>query len=157
MNGRASPREAGDREIEASPEEVHRAHLAEIAAPKHLEDAIGLHERPPESVRRIGVVSAVRAILVEGRRVFHLVRLSVNRDFDPKLGQVPHHVVIEVGDGPRLKREAPFSPVGGAEAQAVVDEVELDFDVALGKRNGRRREAARRHVERHVPGVVHPG
>src|SRR5262249_41835797 len=51
MFGSASPREPRDRQIGRAPEEMDGAALSDEASPEELEDAIGLHERAPESIR----------------------------------------------------------------------------------------------------------
>ena len=84
------PGEARDREVEAAPEEVHRARLSEEAAPEQLEDAIGLDEHPPEAMGRLGVVAGVGAVLRERDGVGHLVRQLVDRHRDAEVAQEVH-------------------------------------------------------------------
>src|SRR6185295_3012220 len=60
---RGAAGEARHREIERAPEEMHRAHFAEIARAEHVEDAIRLHELAPERLRGGGVIARVRAVL----------------------------------------------------------------------------------------------
>ena len=63
MERRAAPGEPGHREIEAAPEEMDRARLAEKPGTEQLEDAIRLHERAPEAMGGRRVVSRVDPIL----------------------------------------------------------------------------------------------
>src|ERR1700733_2851668 len=58
--GRRRPAgESRNRQIEASPEEVHRADFAQEAGGKLLEDFVGAHQNPPEAVGCFGIVRAV--------------------------------------------------------------------------------------------------
>ena len=45
-----SPREAGHRQVEATPEEVHRAALADEAGAEGREDPVRLHQHTPEAI-----------------------------------------------------------------------------------------------------------
>src|SRR5262249_9586250 len=69
MARRGSTREAGHREIEASPEEMHRARLAEKAGAELLEDAIDIDKDLEEAPDRIAIVGGMDLVLGEFERV----------------------------------------------------------------------------------------
>src|SRR6185312_12876372 len=53
---RAPPREAGHRQVEAAPEELHRAAFADEAAPEFLEHSVGLRQDAPTALGVLGVI-----------------------------------------------------------------------------------------------------
>ena len=59
----APARKARDGQVEAAPEEVDRAALAEEAAAEHFEDAVGADEDPPEGGGGRGVVAGVDGVV----------------------------------------------------------------------------------------------
>jgi len=74
------------REIEAAPEEMHRAALADEARAELPEHAVALHQRPPEAVRGVRFVVAQHRVLRERRRVRQFIRMDVDfhRDAEPR-------------------------------------------------------------------------
>src|SRR5262249_14297545 len=103
---RRASREARDGQVEAAPEEMHRAHLAEETAAKVRDDDVGLQQYAPEAPGRIGVVAAVCAVLGEANRVDELHRSVVDRDRDTELAQHRADACVEVGDRLWLEGEA---------------------------------------------------
>src|SRR5690606_18909812 len=61
--GRAPYREPRHRQVEAPPEEVHRAALAHEAGTELLQHAVGLTEYLPAPVRQFGLIHPVLEIL----------------------------------------------------------------------------------------------
>ncbi len=157
VQGSAPPGEARHREVEAPPEEVHRAHLAPVTAPELLEHAVGLDQRQEEPVGGFRIVRPVRPVLVEGGLVLDLVRLPMDPHLEAEGRQALEDLSIEVRDRLRLEGDALLGPVARLHAQNMLDEVEVDVDRSIAERYRRRTEAARRHVESDVPGVVDPG
>src|SRR3954452_17134651 len=153
---RRPPRDPRHREVEAAPEEMHRARLAEKTGAEELEDAIGLDERAPEAMRRGGIVGGVDAVLREADRVRDLVRHLLDRDRDAEAAKDFHERSMEVGDGLRLERQRPLLAAAGSRGEAVADEVELELEDLAADRNRRGSEPARRDVERNLPAVVGP-
>ena len=151
----AAAGETGDGKVEAAPEEVGRAGLAEEAGAEQLQHPVGLQEGAPEALGLRAVVDAGLRVLGERDRLGHLVgrRVDINRrsEFD----QRRHHRRIEGRHRHRLQRQDPRVAIG-ARAQALADEVELDLQRprAMDQAGG---EPARRDVERDLPGVVQPG
>src|SRR5436190_6488586 len=71
---RAPAGEAGDAEIEAAPEEMHRARLADEAAAELLQHRIDRAQHAPEALDRIAFVGGVRGVLVERDRIVEFLR-----------------------------------------------------------------------------------
>jgi hypothetical protein len=128
MGRRAPPGEARHRQIEAAPEEMHRARLAEKAAAEQLEHPVGLHQRAPEAVRGLGVVRLMRFVQGEADRVRHLVGPVVDPDRNADSVQEAHDPAVERRDALRLQRQRRRIPAAGAHQKAVRDEVELDLE-----------------------------
>jgi hypothetical protein len=155
MRRRFTAREARDREVEASPKEVHRARFADERRAEGLAEAIRLQERAPEPLRRLGVERCVRRILIERRRVGELVRFGVDAHIDVEHMELPHQPAIELGDAHRLEVDPRLLAVAAIDAQRLLDEIEVDAERStVAVRHHRRRQAARCDVERNVPPVV---
>ena len=156
MRRRRASREPGHRQIETAPEEVDGADLADEASPELMEHAVALHQAAPEPVDRLAVIAGVFDVLIEGRvEARHLDRHRPHPRRQPELVEVGHELVVEVGHGPRLELHRPPLPVVGGDAETMVLEVEVDLEGAVAVRDRRRGEAGGRHVQRHVPPVVH--
>src|SRR5947209_2169330 len=78
MQRRGAAGEARHREIEAAPEEMHGTAFADKPRAETLQDALRLHQRPPEKPRRVRIVRAYRGVLVERFWVGHLVRDAID-------------------------------------------------------------------------------
>ena len=65
MGRGGSSGEPRDREIEAAPEEMDRARLADKAAAEELEDAVRLHQCAPEAMGGGRVIGGVRPVLAK--------------------------------------------------------------------------------------------
>ena len=156
MGRRRAAGEPRDRHIEAAPEEMHRARLAEKSRAELLEHPIHVDEDAPELLRVTGIISRVLAVLVKRNWVGELDRHRPDPDFQPERFQPVHDLVVEIGNRARPERQAFRPPVAHLYVQAMIDEIEVDLktDPAL-VRDRRSREAAASHVERHLPPMVH--
>ena len=157
MERRRPSGKAGDREVEAAPEEMDRARLAEEAAAEELEDAIGLDERAPETMGRGAVVGSVGAVERKADRVGNLVRCFVDRYRDAEPVQEIDDPTMEGGNSLRRERKRPFLATAGASEEAVADEVELDLEDFVPCGNRRRTKPASRDVKWYLPAMVDPG
>ena len=117
---------------------MHRARLAEEAAAKQLENAIGLDEDPPEAMGRGGVVGDVGAVLREADGLGHLVRHLVDHHADAEVAQEVHRSTIEVRHRLRREGERALLAPAGAGDEAVAGEVELDLEQFGADRDRRR-------------------
>src|SRR5579875_1790274 len=150
-----STREACDGEIEAAPKEMDGARFAEEAGTKHLAEPIRLQQYAPKARGVSLIVGSVDLVFVEGYCSRDLVGSFVDRNMEIERAQQLRDAAIEIGDGHRLEPQTrPFAAAAG-DAQRMVDEVEVDLKKTVDSvRHRRRREPARRHVERDVPPVV---
>ena len=150
-------REPRDGEVEGAPEEVHGADLAEEPAAEHLEDAIHLDERPPEPLHLLAVVRRVLRVLLERDGVGDLHRHRPHGRGQPEPIEVLHQLGVEVGDGARSQVHRRGRAVRHRDVEAVGEEVEVDLEGPGLPWDERRRQATGRHIQRHVPPVVHHG
>ena len=104
MGRRGPSGEPGHREIEAAPEEMDRARLADKAAAEELEDAIRLHERAPEAMGGGCVISGVDPVLRKADRIRNFVRRLLDRDRNAHAVEKIEGRAIEIGD--RLRPQA---------------------------------------------------
>ena len=124
--GRAAGK-ARDRHVEAAPEEVHRACLAEKARAELLEHAIHVDEDAPELLRVMGIISRVLAVPLKRNGVGDLDRHRPDPDLQSKRFQPVHDIVVEIGNRAGLQRQTFRSPIARLYVQAVIDEVEVDL------------------------------
>src|SRR3546814_13275704 len=87
MQRRTPAREARHRQIEAAPEEVDGAHLADVARTELLEHAIDLEQPSPEALCVLRVVGGVLPILAERDWVRHVVRTLVASNRYSEIGR----------------------------------------------------------------------
>ncbi len=142
------------REIEAAPEEVHRAHLADEARAERFHHPVALHQRAPEFLRESRIVLRVHTVLVERERVRDLVRHGPDVHGDVEPLQQLHEGGVEIHHRHRRERERLDPPVAGLHDQPVLDEVEHDAEGARAEGDRRGREPARRHVKCDVPPMI---
>src|SRR5207302_6500646 len=79
---RATTRKAGDRQIETTPEEMHRTDLSEKARTKRLHHPVALQQYTPESLGVDRIVMSMGAILIKGDRIADLARHRPNMNGD---------------------------------------------------------------------------
>src|SRR5665213_275944 len=136
---------------------MHRARFAEEAGAELLEYAIGVDEDLKKTPHCAGIVGRVPIILREPDRVRQFVWYLVDDDLDSDVGEIGHHGRVEARDRlpgqSKLAREA----VAGRDPQRMVDEVEVDLEVARAVRDRRGRQSSRGDIERYMPGVIEPG
>ena len=102
MRWRLPPGKPRDRQIEAAPEEMHRAAFATKSRTELLEHSIGLHQNTPKPIGVFPIVRPVLFIFIERDRVLNLVRYLVNRYRQMKLLESLHHSPIKICNGTRL-------------------------------------------------------
>jgi hypothetical protein len=156
MQRGAPPGEPGHREVEAAPEEMDRADLAQEGAAEELQDTIGLDEREPESMRGVGVIARVNGVIGKGDGIRYFVRRLVDRDFDAHPFQKNGYTVIEVGDALRFERKRLELPIAVPRNKPMVVEIEFDVEDFVAEWDRRRGEPAGCHVERHLPAMIDP-
>jgi hypothetical protein len=156
VRGRRPAGEAGDHQVVAAPEETNRTALAGEAGTKGLEDPVGLQQHAPVAVDALGIIGRMHLILGERDGVRDLVRDRMKADLDPEPGQEVHEPPVEVCDRHRPERQSACSAVAHRDEQPMVDEIEVDLELAQPVRDRQRCEATRGDVEGRVPGVIEP-
>src|SRR6478672_7406229 len=73
---------ARDREVEAAPEEVDRAYLADKARAEHLQDAVGLRQRLPKPLNHHRIILRMGSVLVERYGIRDFIRHGPDVDLD---------------------------------------------------------------------------
>ena len=114
-------------EIEAAPEKMDRAALATKFRAEFLEDAVGLQENAPETIRVFGIVGGVFVVLIERNGVLHFVRRRGEVRFDVQLPQSAHNGTIKLRDALRHERNYLQPAVAHEHSQIMRDEIESDF------------------------------
>src|SRR5258706_2903446 len=111
------------RQIEAAPEEVDRARLAEKAGAELLEHAVGVHKDLQEAPHRIRIVRGVRDVLREANRLRQFVRHLVDGDVNAEGCKIGHDRRVETRDRLSGEGKVPLRAVTGGNAQSMIDEV----------------------------------
>src|SRR5215510_11271655 len=127
MAWRTAARKAGHRQIEAAPEKMHRARLADEAGAELFEQAVAVDEDLQEALHRLGIVGGMCRVLRESRWLRQLVRHVADDELDSEFGQRRHHGGVEACDRLPGQRELPLLAVTGGNAQHVVEKVEVDL------------------------------
>src|SRR5262249_23281026 len=122
-SGGAAPREARDGEIEAAPEEVDGAAFAEEPRAEFTEHAECRQHRATEALRGVGVVGAVRLVLVERDRVLDLGGPRADRRGELELVERRAHGAVEVRDRAWAQLDGTAPTVARREHRAVIDEI----------------------------------
>src|ERR1700722_13614232 len=112
-----SSREPRDGKIEAAPEEVDCARLADKSAAEELEDAVRLHQRAPEAMGGGRVVGGVRSVLRKADRIRNFVRHFLDPDRNVHAAQQVQSRMVEISDRLGLKRQEPFGASAGSRAK----------------------------------------
>ena len=133
---------------------------AALGASSYLATSIAAGNPPKFSLKRaawlaglVGVV-VVGFVLIQWNRIRYFLRLGI--DLHGNACGVQHSKQLMVESSNRFWREweGAVVSVGSAKLQAMIREVELDFEGTIVVRNGRSGKAAGIDVERAVPPVV---
>ena len=90
-------------------------------------------------------------ILVEANRVTDFIRPRMNMRRKVEPAHLGHQAAVKSSNALRLQFEATRAAVVCLNHQPMIDEVKVDLKHARAKCNRRRRQTARRHVQRDVP------
>src|SRR5450759_4740606 len=130
MARRAAARKARHRKIEAAPEEMYRAGLAEEGGAELLEHPIGIDKNLQKSPHRAGVVRGMLAVLRKPDRLRQFVGHVVDGDVNAELREISHDRCVKARN--RLSRQGklPLCAVTGRNQQVMIDQVEVDLKAA---------------------------
>jgi hypothetical protein len=125
--GRCATGEAGDRHVEAAPEEMHGAHLAEESPAEPGKDPLHLDQNPPEACDVFRVVGGVRSVLLEWNCVGYLDRDGPDPRFQPESAKTAHYLRVEIRHGSRAENDGFNLASACLQLQRVIDEIEVDL------------------------------
>ena len=153
--GTRPAREAGHRQVETVPEEMHGAGLAVEPAAELLEHRVRPVEHPAESFDRVAIPRRVLDILGKRGLHRHAERQLDDVDVDAELREQPVEARVELGDRHSTGEiERPPATIGGTDNEGVVNEVEGDVERRSSMVQAPRRQPTDIDVERDVPPVV---
>src|SRR5512138_3731230 len=95
MAWRRTAGKARNREVEAAPEEMHRARLAEKTGAELFEHTIAVDEDLLEALHGFGIIGRMRRVLRESCRVRQFVWHFVDDDVDSDVVQCRHDCCVE--------------------------------------------------------------
>src|SRR3954466_16307630 len=103
MRRRGSPRVARQRQVEAAPEQLHRALLADEARLERREHAVGLTEALPQELSVDWVIGGMPIVRRKRGRVRNFGGHGSNRGLDSQPRQAAHEVAVEMRYRHRLQ------------------------------------------------------
>jgi hypothetical protein len=151
---RGSPRKARDRQVEAAPEELHRAALADEGTAAVSEHLLDLEQDAPEALRLFAVIAGVHGIILKSDRILDLHRHRADLHWQPHGQQRCGELAVEIRHASRFECQRPLIPIVGAQVETMRNEVEFHAQEAGPVRQTRGRQTARRQMQRHPPGMV---
>src|ERR1700730_847372 len=125
MARRVPAGKACDREIEAAPEEMHRACLAEEAGAELLEDAVGIDENLQKAPHRGRIVGCIFPVLRKPSRLRQFVGHLVDRDVNAEVCKVSHDSGIEACHRLSGQCQLPLCAVAGGGPEGMIYGVEI--------------------------------
>ena len=90
-----------------------------------------LDQRPPQQLRMLRVVRVMPLVQVERDGVGDLHRMGRDGDVDAAASEPRQEVAVEARDRARLEAHREGSRVAVGDVQAVLDEVEVDLELAV--------------------------
>ena len=142
------------RQIEASPEEMHRAHLPQKPRPKPPKDLLRQHQHAPEPMRILRVIRPVIPVQIEPDRSPHLHRRRMNLHRNPQRSQTRQILAIEIRHRLRPQMRRQSLPRPQPQMQLMIHKVELDIQHIVAILHRRRPQPPRRDIQRHIPPMV---
>src|ERR1700694_2231884 len=143
MARRAPARKARYREIEAAPEEVHRARLAEERSAELLEHTVGTYKDLQEAPYGVRIVGSMPVVLRKPDRLRQFVGHLVDGDANAECCEISHDRRIKTCDRLPGQRKLPRCAVAGRNPQGMIDKIEVDLEGAGTIRYRRGRQPAR--------------
>src|SRR6266496_3621836 len=147
----------GERQVEATPEEVDGTALAQKRRAVALHDGVGLHQDAPEALGVDRVVGGVDLIDITANGILHFAGQGIDGDLDAQGVQAGHEFPVKRGDGAGEQRQRFRGSLACANGEIVLDEVKCDFKGAPVIGNGRGRQPSRGDIEGDMPPVVEKG
>ena len=147
--------EAGHGEVEAAPEEMNRADLAQKCRAELLQHPIGGEKGAVKPFCASAIVAARRSILGEADGRLDLVGRRMDRNVAAALADQGHERGVEVRHRRRAERDRRLAaPVD--QADTVTDQIDHELERFAGAIERRGAQATRSHSQSEVPTVVAP-
>jgi hypothetical protein len=128
-----SAREAGDCEVGAAPEKVHRADLADETGAKARHDTVNLHECDPEPMHCRCVVRVMFLVVGEGNRFDDLDRAREHADLHAEVVECSHRCFVEARDRTGFEAHLRMAPIGCADVEHMINQVEFDLETEFAR------------------------
>ena len=109
------------------------------ARAKFFEDAIGLNENTPESIRVFRIVSAMLLVAIEWNRIRDFVGQDVDLDGETELIQCDHDCLVKIGHAPRFQFNRAASAIAFQNTKMMIDEIETNLESVGAVRDRRSR------------------
>ena len=114
MRWSGAPRKAGYRQIEAAPEEMHGADLAEVARAEALQHPISSDRGVEETRHGLDVVGSIGVVLNEWNRVGHFIGTAVEvrraADRTEQIAEAPWKSATDIGPMGNSARRPSVAP-----------------------------------------------
>jgi hypothetical protein len=134
-----TPGEAGHCEIEAAPEEMDGAHLANIGGAKSVKHAIDRDDRMEETPYRVGIIGPRSPIISKRNRIWNFIRTTVELWRAAKFPDEVQEARVKLRNGHWAKRESCSVPIGCSANNSMVEKIEGDLRTARAVRDYRSR------------------
>ena len=128
MRRSGSTRETSDGEVEAAPEEMDGATLADKPRAERLKHPIRLYQRAPEPRGILRIVGLVQTVLRKGCGVLEFVWAAMDGDAKLQFVQLSEQLAVEPRDGLWAKRQRLLAPIARLNQDPVVEKVEGDLE-----------------------------
>src|SRR6185437_3314870 len=144
--GRAASREARGREIEAAPEKMYGAGLADESRAKLFEDGVNGCEDSPEAIGILRIVRVMRGIAIEANRIGNLHGHGPHFGFDSEDREIVHELFVKAGHASGNQIHYFCLTAAGRDPEHMIDEIEFHLEDSERVGNWRGGQAARADV-----------
>ena len=110
-----SPGESGHREIEAAPEKMNGARLAEERSLELLQRAIGREQHTMKAPHVFRIVSLMHVVFRERNRIRNFVRTAADGDVQAQITESMEQAGVKCSDRLGLQRQCACRPTAGAD------------------------------------------
>src|ERR1700686_854906 len=151
---RSLARKSRDREIEAPPEKLDGAALADELTSTRGKHSFGLEKNAPEPIREFRIVRTMDGVILEADWRWYLHRHRPDLHRQCHATKCIHDLTIELRDGAGSERQRSYVAIRRPNDELVLDEIELHHKRAIALRQVSGRETSRRQMQRNGPGMI---
>src|SRR6266568_2324639 len=152
---RAPSRKKGECQVEAAPEKMDGAALADKSGPECFKDFVRLRQDAPEAVSIFCIIRGMHKIFITADGICHFTWQRVDDHIDIEGAQSFHKLAVKIRDRAWYQWHDLCSALAGLNEEVVIDEVKIDFKGAASIGNGRRCQPTCREIEGNIPPMVH--